>query len=57
MPNDAPVTTRPLDWAALVRKQWGEEYNVPEDVYEFSNGRKFKNSDQADGGPYGVTIP
>lgn len=35
---------RPLDYGALVRELWGEEWGKKEVVYEFSNGRKFEDS-------------
>ena len=38
------VTKRELDWAALVRKVSGENWNRKETAYEFSNGRKFDDS-------------
>lgn len=46
-----PVTTKLIDYAALVRKVEGEDMNKKEDVYEFSNGRKFEDSG-SNGGPY-----
>ena len=51
MADQIPVQTKPIDYAALVRKTLGEEYNKKEDVYEFSNGRTFKDSG-SNGGPY-----
>jgi hypothetical protein len=35
---------RYIDYAALVRDLWGDEWKKPEVVYEFSNGRKFEDS-------------
>ena len=49
--NPNPVTTRDVDYAALVRKVEGEDFKKKEDVYEFSNGRKFKDSG-SNGGIY-----
>jgi hypothetical protein len=49
---DQQVTTKPIDYAALVRKVLGEEANKPEAVYEFSNGREFKSTDKTDHGIY-----
>lgn len=46
------VTTRTIDYAAWVRKLWGKEWNKPETVYEFSNGRKFESTDATDSGIY-----
>jgi hypothetical protein len=34
-----------FDYAALVRKQWGKEWNKKDTAYEFSNGRKFDQTD------------
>lgn len=45
------VTTRETDYAALVRNAEGESLNQKDDVYEFSNGRTFKDSG-SDGGIY-----
>jgi hypothetical protein len=42
--------TRILDWKSLVQKAWGKDYNKPEKVYEFSNGRTFE--EKKPGGPY-----
>lgn len=50
--NDAPVKTRPIDWAALVRKAWGPAYYEPEPVYKMPNGREYKDTDQTDHGFY-----
>jgi hypothetical protein len=46
-----PVTTKEIDFAALVRKVEGDAMNKPETVYEFSNGREFKDSG-SNGGIY-----
>lgn len=51
IPTDPPAT-RSLDWAAIVRKIWGDEWNKRETVYEFSNKRKFEDSRR---GPYAGT--
>ena len=56
MPGDDTNSTargRTIDWAALVRKIQGKDRTKPEVAYEFSNGRKFDNTDAAPGGPYG----
>lgn len=45
------VTTKQIDYAALVSKVEGENYTKKDVVYEFSNGRKFEDSGR-DGGPY-----
>ena len=52
MANPLPVTTKTLDYAALVRKVLGEEVNKPETVYEFSDGREFKSTDKTNHGIY-----
>jgi hypothetical protein len=48
--------TRRLDFGALVRQAEGESYNETQDAYEFSNGRKFKESGSSHGiyNPLGV---
>ena len=38
------VRKRDIDWAALVRRTAGEDWNKKEPAYEFSNGRKFDDS-------------
>ena len=49
--TNAP-SSRVIDWAALVRKAWGPEYDQPDKAYEWSNGRKFDSTDGARGGIY-----
>ena len=44
MASDPAPPVRPLDYAAMVRKAWGEEWNQRDPAYEFSNGRVFKDS-------------
>lgn len=44
MAEENRVQTRDIDYAAWVRKLWGKEWNKPEIVYEFSNGRKFEET-------------
>lgn len=51
MTNPPNVKTKRLDWAALVRRQAGDELQKKEPAYEFSNGRKF-NDTGTNGGPY-----
>jgi len=51
MATTPPVTTKPIDYAALVRKVEGEDYKKKETAYEFSNGRKFEDTG-SNGGPY-----
>lgn len=46
------VTTRILNWRDLVLKAWGEEYNVPETAYKFSQAREFKSTDNSEHGVY-----
>lgn len=48
-----PPITRTLDYGALVRKSWGDQWHVPETAYRFSNGREFKDSG-ATGAFYGT---
>lgn len=52
MANPPPVTSKNIDYAALVRKQLGEEYNKPETVYQFSNGKDYKSTDKTNSGIY-----
>jgi hypothetical protein len=40
--NESDVKFSVIDWNALVKEQWGPEWNKPEVSYEFSNGRKFE---------------
>jgi hypothetical protein len=51
MANENPVQTKEIDFASLVRKVEGEDMNKKDEVYEFSNGRKFEDSG-SNGGPY-----
>lgn len=47
MSNGIPTTppgTKTIDWGAMVRKYWGDEWLKKETVYQFSNGREFKDS-------------
>lgn len=50
-----PVSSRPIDWAALVRRAWGPEFSQPDKAYQFSNGRDFKSTDSLRGGIYAGT--
>ncbi|HEY6020314.1 MAG TPA: hypothetical protein VIY48_10535 [Candidatus Paceibacterota bacterium] len=47
-----PVTKATYDYANLVRREWGAEWSKRDIVYEFSNGRIFRDS-FTQGGPYG----
>ena len=38
--NESDVTFRTIDMSAEARKAWGKEWNAPEVVYEWSNGKK-----------------
>ncbi len=46
------VQTREFTMLELAQKYWGKDWNKPEVVYEFSNGRKFESTDAADSGIY-----
>ena len=46
-----PPITRSIDYGALVRKAWGDEWLKKDTAYKFSNGRKFDVS-EPQGGPY-----
>lgn len=39
-----PPSTRTIDWAAYVRKVWGDEWNRKDIVYVFSNGKVRRDS-------------
>ena len=53
VPTEPPVT-RVLDWGAIVREIWGDEWMKKDIVYRFSNGRVFRDSAE-NGGPYSGT--
>lgn len=46
------TTTRTLDLGAEIKKRWGAEWGKSDIAYEFSNGRKFENSDRSESGVY-----
>jgi hypothetical protein len=48
-------TGRTIDWKSAVYKVQGTDRSKPEDAYVFSNGRRFKNTDNRPGGPYSGT--
>lgn len=50
--NTNAPTSKTIDWAALVRKAWGPEFDQPDTAYKFSNGREFKSTDGQRGGIY-----
>jgi len=45
------VTTTTIDWRTQVLENDDEHFDR-DDVYEFSNGRKFKDTDKSDSGIY-----
>jgi len=52
MPGGIPTTPpqgRSIDWAALVRKIWGDKWKKKDTAYEFSNKRKFEDSGEGSG--------
>lgn len=52
MALETPIpNTRPIDYAALVRQAWGDEWNKPDTAYKFSNAREFKDPGE-NGGAY-----
>ena len=51
-----PVTSRNIDYAGLVIREWGAEWSKRVVVYEFSNARVFRDS-FTQGGPYGPLAP
>lgn len=46
------VHTSTRSWKDMVQKAAGKDWNKPDVVYEFSNGRKFESTDASGGGPY-----
>ena len=46
-----PVTTRTVDYAGYVIREWGTEWSKRDIVYKFSNNRQFQDSAN-NGGPY-----
>jgi hypothetical protein len=46
------VHYRDLNWLQWVKTYWGQDWNKPEIVYEFSNLREFKSTDGTDSGIY-----
>ncbi len=46
-----PPITRTIDYGAMVKKAWGQQYGVPDIAYRFSNNRTFNDSG-INGGPY-----
>jgi hypothetical protein len=51
IPTDPPVK-RKLDWGALARQAWGDEWHKHEKVYAFRRGRQFESSDYGTQGLY-----
>ena len=49
VPTLKPVT-RQIDFSALVKQSWGDEWLKKDTAYEFSNGRLFAAS-EPNGGP------
>lgn len=47
-----PVTNSKIDYANMVRRAWGVEWAQRDIVYQWSNGRIFRDS-FTNGGPYG----
>lgn len=41
-----------IGWKQLVERKEKEDLKKPEDVYQFSNGRKFKSTDRGTTGVY-----
>lgn len=48
---DKPPTTSQLDYAALVRRAWGDEWLKKDIVYQFGQ-RRFQSTDDAASGIY-----
>src|SRR5690349_5263857 len=51
-PPMSEVNTRIINWRDVVLEAWGDAYNVPETVYNFSGARKFQSTDGSDHGIY-----
>ena len=53
MPTDQPLPTfSSRTMKELAQQAEGKDWNKPEVVYEFSNGRKFESTDNTDSGIY-----
>lgn len=50
--NGLPVTYREFVFGDMVRREWGAEWNIPDIVYEMTNGRKFESTDMQTSGIY-----
>jgi hypothetical protein len=50
------VTLRNIDYGALVREQWGEEWNKRYVIQTWDNGRQWLDTDRDKTGVYGVQI-
>ena len=53
--NGYPVSFRQFVFGDMVRQEWGQEWAIPDIVYEMSNGRKFESTDLMYGGVYAKT--
>lgn len=47
------VSSREINASQLVRNSWGEQWNRPVPIYQWSNGRKHYDTDRTDSGIYG----
>lgn len=54
MERNTAVMTKTIDWAAEVKKAWGQAWSEPDTAYQFSI-REFKDSG-SDGGVYVVPV-
>lgn len=53
-----PVTSRQIDYAGAVIREWGKEWPKRDIVYEFGGSKKRKFQDSfTQGGPYGTRSP
>jgi hypothetical protein len=55
MAENENTSFRDYDWLSLVLTHDPKHHVVDEVVYEYSNGRKFKNTDNTDSGVYDGT--
>lgn len=50
--NGLPVSFRNFNFGEMVRREWGSDWNVPDIVYEMTDGRKFESTDMQTSGIY-----
>lgn len=50
--NGTPPSFRTVAFSEMCRAAWGQEWGIPEIVYEFSGGAKKESTDMTQGGIY-----